>query len=644
MNCEQVEELLTAYLDNVLAPDERRQITAHLQSCPTCSELLAEYRRNDMLISRLPREVPDAALRERIFSSPEYLELTNENASDMEELIEGAGPTRLHLPAKYPRRDTPGRPQLVSLPGGRSTQPTPSVRPAPITPINPVNPTTPTGPQPLLRRKRRGRGFLIAALAAALLLAIGLSSVFGYNLLINHPQTGNNGAITPPSGLQGTSPLSAGARFVFLRDGALWSVASDGSHKSPDRLTPSSVTVASAWVISAPLNGRYAGDMIAYIDQQRGLVHIIRSDSLADTTIQQPLLHGNISTSTWGTGTGAAILSSLAWSPDGSALAFVGDPSGTGLTRLFIYSTDTHIVSSVPSSAPGSMSHPVWSPDNTRLAFEVTNNGVTSIIDYNVQNHQLLAVASGIGSGQSAGDSVQALNWSPSLSAPAITWSIGTIGHAHSIWLHPVGIGGAAGAQLLLAGDETQAIYSRNGHSGVGSWLIVASAQGRAGDILRLDAVTGARPVQLTYGRQVNFAQWSPDGSAIDYFDSLSAGFGSLHIVNATTSLDLLISASAAANPAPAWSLDGQRIAFSAGTRIGIASTQGTAIVHYLSLTGTVSALTWSVAAPNQLVAALSDGQQGIYIIDTQNSQNTQHASQVDTLGTNSVLLWTEIP
>ena len=31
MNCEQVEELLSAYLDNMLAPEERRAVAAHLQ-------------------------------------------------------------------------------------------------------------------------------------------------------------------------------------------------------------------------------------------------------------------------------------------------------------------------------------------------------------------------------------------------------------------------------------------------------------------------------------------------------------------------------------------------------------------------------------------------------------------------------------
>lgn len=638
MNCEQVEELLSAYLDNMLASEERRLITTHLQTCQKCSETLAEYRRNDMLLARLPRVAPDAALRERIFTSPDYLELASNDIPGVEELVEGAGPTMPRLPAKSPRRDTPGRPQLVALPGGRSTQPTPAVRPAPV-------PEAPTMPQPAPRRPKRGsgRGVMIAAIAAALILALGISSVIGFNLLSNHPQTTNTGVIPPPSNLQGTPPLSAGARFVFLRDGTLWSVASDGSSKQPQRLTPSMVAVAANWVVSSPLTGRYAGDLLAYINSLNATVHIIRSDGLEDTAIKQALLPSHVSpASVWETDTGMTILNSLAWSPDGTRLAFVGDPTGTDRTNLYIYSTVVGKVSAVPIALAGSVTHPTWSPDGTRLAFEVTDNGVTSIVDYNVLNLGLLTIASGIGAGSSVGDSVLTLDWSPSQSIPAITWSVGTVGHVYSLWLHTVGISDSASAQLLQSGDYAQAIYSRAGDGGVGSWLLVASVEGRAGDILRLDAIAGARIVSLTNGRQVNFAQWSPDGSAIDYFDSLSAGIGTLRVVNATTGTDWLIATGIANSPAPAWSMDSQQLSFSNGTHIGVASAQGGG-VRYLALVGAASALTWSLTTPRQLIAALNDGQQGIYVIDT---QHTQHNStlQIDTLGTGGPILWTEIP
>ena len=247
MNCEQVEELLSAYLDNMLAPEERRAVAIHLKTCKQCSATLADFRRNDNLLKRLPRVSPDPALRKRIFSSPEFLELTgtfdapDTFESNSERPIEWTVP---RLPANSPRRDTPGRPHLVAIPGGRSTVPTPSVRPA---------------TRPRKRRNTKSLRILIAALAATLLLTLGIGGFIGINSWF-HPATSQNPrGITPPAGgPQGTIPLSAGLRFVFLRGGSLLSVRVDGSNPQPERLTPGNVTVASNWAVTAPLPGRSA--------------------------------------------------------------------------------------------------------------------------------------------------------------------------------------------------------------------------------------------------------------------------------------------------------------------------------------------------------------------------------------------------
>ena len=104
MNCERVEELLSAYLDNALASEEWQEVIAHLQTCTNCSTMLIEFSRNDALISHLPRVSPDPALRNRIFSSPEFLELTGTFDISSEAQQDWTVPK---LPAKSPRRDTP---------------------------------------------------------------------------------------------------------------------------------------------------------------------------------------------------------------------------------------------------------------------------------------------------------------------------------------------------------------------------------------------------------------------------------------------------------------------------------------------------------------------------------------------------------
>lgn len=623
MNCEQVEELLSAYLDNMLAPEERRQVANHLQSCRKCTQMLADFRRNDALLARLPRVTPDDTLRERIFTSPDFLELTGEFPDN----IPSARQTVPRMPVSGSRRDTPGRPHLVAIPGGRSTAPQPTVK------------------VDVSRRRDRHRTMraLIAAIAAALVIAIGLGAYAGISYLSHQGQSPVHPGFTPIENPQqgAPQPLSAGVRIVFLRGNTLLSERSDGSSTQPDQLTPSGVSVAPGWAV-AMLPGRMTGNLLAYIDLNKARVHVIRSDGQQDTTINPPLLNASVSpASIQDSATWATIVNSLIWSPDGTRLAFVADPTGSGQTHLYIYSTITAKTTQVVVNTPGSVSHPTWSPDSARLAFEVNNQNATAILDYNTNINRALVIASGIGTAATAGQGVLTLDWSPDVNAPAITWSIGAIGHVRSLWVHAVGIDSSS-AQEILSGDFAQALYSRSGHNGAGSWMIITTIAGRAGDIWRIDVTPGAPFVQLTRGRQVNFARWSPDGAWIAYLDSLSEGVGTFHIVNASAAIDATVASSVAYTPAPAWSIDSQQVAFSTGTRVGVASVQSPANPRYLSLKGTASALSWSgsTTSLNQLVVAMNNVQQGIYFINTQ--RNTTYLA--DKLGADGPILWTVIP
>ena len=84
MNCEQVEELLSAYLDDSLALGEtaesasqlKLQVATHLQDCSHCSTVLADFRRFDNLLAHLPRVNPSTELREKkSFLHPRTLKL-----------------------------------------------------------------------------------------------------------------------------------------------------------------------------------------------------------------------------------------------------------------------------------------------------------------------------------------------------------------------------------------------------------------------------------------------------------------------------------------------------------------------------------------------------------------------------------------
>src|SRR5215472_9832412 len=61
MKCEQIAELLPAYLQGSLNPDQQRNVEAHLEQCANCSEEVVLWQK----LSLLPVEQPSPATRAR---------------------------------------------------------------------------------------------------------------------------------------------------------------------------------------------------------------------------------------------------------------------------------------------------------------------------------------------------------------------------------------------------------------------------------------------------------------------------------------------------------------------------------------------------------------------------------------------------
>jgi anti-sigma factor RsiW len=56
LDCDEVVELVTAYLDGALEPDLVRRITAHLTGCDGCTRYVEQMRRTVSLLGKLPDE------------------------------------------------------------------------------------------------------------------------------------------------------------------------------------------------------------------------------------------------------------------------------------------------------------------------------------------------------------------------------------------------------------------------------------------------------------------------------------------------------------------------------------------------------------------------------------------------------------
>jgi anti-sigma factor RsiW len=54
--CQQVVEIVTAYLEDALSRSDRRRLEKHLSGCPLCTEYLAQIRETIRLAGRLAPE------------------------------------------------------------------------------------------------------------------------------------------------------------------------------------------------------------------------------------------------------------------------------------------------------------------------------------------------------------------------------------------------------------------------------------------------------------------------------------------------------------------------------------------------------------------------------------------------------------
>lgn len=62
MQCDRARELLSAFRDGELSPDERRAVAAHVEACKDCSEILADYDRIGQSLRRRGRTAAPSAL------------------------------------------------------------------------------------------------------------------------------------------------------------------------------------------------------------------------------------------------------------------------------------------------------------------------------------------------------------------------------------------------------------------------------------------------------------------------------------------------------------------------------------------------------------------------------------------------------
>lgn len=68
MTCNEIENRLPAYLEDLLSPEDRKSITGHLASCPRCSRVFADLKKAEQLVQGLVEVEPPPFFEQRIMS------------------------------------------------------------------------------------------------------------------------------------------------------------------------------------------------------------------------------------------------------------------------------------------------------------------------------------------------------------------------------------------------------------------------------------------------------------------------------------------------------------------------------------------------------------------------------------------------
>ncbi len=614
MNCDRAGELLGAYLRDELTPSTRKEVQEHLDRCASCRADLEI----DRLVFELPRVEPSAALRERIFSSPEFQEIARAVSlrnNPGEARTEGqpsdersaAGEDKISANGNYPHLQVlrPGGPLARD---GRNGHHRPTVR----------------GERTIRRIDWQRMTLRLAVAAAVLVLVLG-SALVAKNLLQQQPPAAAVPTFDPAGPV--TGPLAAGNRAVYLHNGRLWSAPENGPQvRLP--LTDTTVTVAPGWAV-APAAGPNGAHHLAYIDLKTGTLHIIQTDDRGDLTVGRVAPANANLAAFWQSAEGKAVLAGLAWAPDARQLAFVADRNGAG-AALWVANADGSAARPVSSAAAGMLpSLPAWAADGSGLAFALTGNGASSIWDYAFDGSPAQMLEQHASPSGDAHDVVLGLFWTTDTLNPTITWSAGTADGKviQGLWSYRLNQTPHL-ARLTPPGATFNAVDYSAQAGQAGSWLVSQVGVG-----LRSVQADGSEDRGLKSGK-IAAAQWSPDGtSALYLMVEQGARVGSLWTWTPVFG-NVKIADQVALAPLPVWSPDAQHVLFVANGQFWSATAGGN--TEALADADAATAISWS---PDGARVALADAK-GITISNADGSA----PSRVDNVGGVDAVVWTAVP
>jgi Tol biopolymer transport system component len=218
------------------------------------------------------------------------------------------------------------------------------------------------------------------------------------------------------------------------------------------------------------------------------------------------------------------VLDDLAWSPDGSRIAFTRGTNSQD-DKVLVENADGTSVFPLPIGDETDNRHPTWSPDSSKIAYSVVKG---------VPQPQVYVASSqgGIGQPLSNGAGLEP-DWSPDGSLIAFdAYQHSNFGYVD---LHIVNADGSGTPLVVTPSAQTE--WTFNAWSPDGGRIAYRSTPSNEQSLYRVMNADGSgdHPLASPGEGDARYASWSPDGSRLVYEGALIGDIGArnLYIANA---------------------------------------------------------------------------------------------------------------
>jgi Tol biopolymer transport system component len=220
---------------------------------------------------------------------------------------------------------------------------------------------------------------------------------------------------------------------------------------------------------------------------------------------------------------GNKAIDGLAWSPDGSRIAYTRG-NNAGDDSVWVVNADGTTTFPLEIGGPGDKQHPTWSPDSSKIAYAVVKNAPEQIYVAPSTGGIGPPLANGVG---------HEPNWSPDGSRIAFDgYHSGGFGYVD---LHVVNADGSGAPLIVPPSPYTE--WTFNAWSPDGGRIAYRATAASGATVYRVMNANGSgdHPLATPGEGDAREASWSPDGSRIVYEGALLGEISArnLYIVNA---------------------------------------------------------------------------------------------------------------